>query len=140
MPENLGRLIRWIGGSDGHNRTLIVRHQSKVIGAMIAFWSDHNRAWSWPQSRGDRAMIVDLSFDVDCAVQWRSHGHFTIARLMKIECSQSFHVSPGKPSITSLKAPINAGVGYVDLVYSHPRDGRIAISSDAHRDATLPAY
>ena len=63
-----------------------------------------------------------------------------IACLMKIERSRSFHVSPGKLSITSLKAPINARVGYLDPVYPRPRDGRIAISSDARWDATLPAY
>ena len=52
---------------------------------------------------------------------------------------RSFLVSPGKLSITSLKAPFNARVGYLDPVYLHPRDGRIAISSDARRDATLAA-
>ena len=57
----------------------------------------------------------------------------------KIKRSRRLHVSPGKPSIASLKAPINAHVGYLDPVYPRPRDGRIVISSDSRRDATLPA-
>ena len=61
------------GGSDGHDRTLIVGHQSKAIVAMIAHRSDHDREVIGPRSRGDHGpqswttspLMLIPSFDED---------------------------------------------------------------------------
>ena len=88
-------IARWSWPSTAGDRG----HDFRSDQITIALDRGHDHTTIWPWSHGYRASIVDLLFYVEVAIRWRSHDHFTIASLMKIQRSRSFHVSLGKPSM-----------------------------------------
>ena len=58
LPKNSGRLIRWRGGIDGHDRTMIMAHQSEMIVVLISPQMSDDRAAIGPRSRDDQTTIA----------------------------------------------------------------------------------